>query len=66
MLFSDAPYIVRGVSTYQDVCVFCVSGHLNILSERFGEKQKNNSAANDFNDDKSGRGYPRMWGLFLN
>ena len=32
--FSDAPYIVKGVYTYQDVCVCSVrvSGHLN----RFG------------------------------
>ena len=29
-LFSDAPYIVRGVSIYKDVCL---SGHLN----RFGQ-----------------------------
>ena len=28
--FSDAPYIVRDVSTYQDVCVcMCGCGHLN-------------------------------------
>ena len=33
ILFSDASYIVRGVSTYQDVCLcVCFSGHLN----RFG------------------------------
>ena len=29
IVFSDAPYIVWGVSIYQDVCLFvCVSGHL--------------------------------------
>ena len=27
--------------------------------------KKNKSAADDVNDDKSGRGYPRRWGLLL-
>ena len=40
-VFSDASYIVRGVSTFQDVCVcVCGCGHLNILLERFGENEK--------------------------
>ena len=34
ILFSDAPYIVWGISIYQVVCLsVCVSGHLN----RFGQ-----------------------------
>ena len=28
--------------------------------------KKNKSDANDFNDNKSGQGYPRRWGLLLN
>ena len=28
ILYSDAPYIVRGVSTYQDVCLWFRSGSL--------------------------------------
>ena len=36
--FSDAPYCVRGVFTYQDVCV-CECGHLNRFGPmNFGQK----------------------------
>jgi len=31
-----------------------------------GEKQKNNSAVDDFNQNKSGRGYHSRWGPKLN
>ena len=59
-IFSDAPYIERGVSTYQDVCRSFCSHH---FSRGLVRNKKNKS---DFDDDKSGRGYLRRCGLFLN
>ena len=64
--FSDAPYYVWGVSTYQDMCVCNCRRHLNRAQRGLVRNKKKKSAKNDFNDDKSGRGYPRRWGLLLN
>ena len=59
--------LVKGVSTYQDVCVCSVCPVISIFFQRgLVRNKKNKSAGNNFYKNKSGRGYPRRWGVLLN
>ena len=70
--FFRHPFYVRSVSTYQEnpyPHLFCFYNNTtywtNLKAGRFGEK-KNKSASDDFNETKSGGGYPRRWRLLSN
>ena len=65
--------VVRGLSTYQKILslisfAFKTTQHTGQTWSQGGlvRNKKNKSSADDFNDHKTGRGYPRGRGLLLN